>query len=188
LRHRILPDIEVILEMLKTRTQQDIAKEYGVSGAAVSKKLRSCKPIPESFNALTEKKQRFVIEKVSGKNNTQAALTAFECTTSKSAKAIGAELMKDPKVLTAMQDVMEQEGLTDRHLAKRLKHWVDSRDGNHSLRATDISLKVKGAYPTEKQSSPTEIRNFTQIIIQANNLITETEDDDDNHTGVSRSD
>jgi len=70
------------------------------------KKLTDPEPqFPLSFSKLTDKQQRFVIEKwVKKKTSIQAVLNSYEVTSRDSAKAMGTKLMADPDIQTAIHD------------------------------------------------------------------------------------
>jgi polyhydroxyalkanoate synthesis regulator phasin len=107
-------------------------------------------PDPLANHNLTEQQRRFVIEKSKGKTNTQAALLSYDCNSLQSAKVIGSQLMSDPEINTAIQDLMTSEGLTRRYRVSRLKQHVDNRDPNISLKALDQSWRLDGSYAPEK--------------------------------------
>jgi hypothetical protein len=110
-------------------------------------------PDPLANHNLTEQQRRFVIEKSKGKTNTQAALLSYDCNSLQSAKVIGSQLMSDPEINTAIQDLMTSEGLTRRYRVRRLKQHVDNRDPHVSLKALDQSWKLSGEYAPEKYLS-----------------------------------
>jgi len=134
--------------------QKEIACRLGVSPAAVCKRLKRLQQIaarPAILDKLTEKEERFVMEMASGKNQTQAAVAAFNVSSLDSAKTIGCRLAKDADIQEAITAVMVQEGLDRRYLVKRLRQHVDNEvDGIISLRAVDMGLKLHDAYPAGK--------------------------------------
>ncbi|MGO9139162.1 MAG: hypothetical protein ACLP9S_13865 [Syntrophales bacterium] len=150
-------DDNLLLEMFddgKGKSQKEIAKFFGVSGAAICKRLkRLTAPSPEaplSFSKLTEKAQAFVIEKVKGETNVQAVLNSYDVTSRESAKALGTTLMRDPDIQTAIHDLMAQEGLPKRYRIRKVKNLIDSKDGNISAKGLDMSFKLTGEYAAEK--------------------------------------
>ena len=55
-------DDNTILEMLKDgKTQKEIAAHFGVSPAAICKRVKRLLPPPESLQELTEKEQAFAV-------------------------------------------------------------------------------------------------------------------------------
>ena len=148
-----------LVQMLKEgrMTQKEMAEHFGCSEPAITKRKKRYRKlgfynefeVPEAFGKLDVRKQKFVLARVDGKNQTQAALEAFECGTHASAKTKGCELMKDNDIQKAISEIMQEEGLTRRYRIKRLKYHVDNRDPNVSLKALDQTWKLDGAY-TEK--------------------------------------
>jgi len=151
-----------ILEMLEQgKSQKEIASYFGVSPPYICKrvKLLLAKDIPESLSNLTEKEQRFVIEKASGASNTDAALRSYEVTSRESAKVIGCQLMAKDQIITAIEDLMELEGMDKRYRIKKLKRCIDHPDPNVTLKALDQSWKLDGSYAAEK----VEVDSTSQI-------------------------
>ncbi len=133
--------------------QKEIAAHFKVSEAAISKRLKRLRQIatrPEILDKLTAKEERFVMEIVEGKSQTQAAIVAFDVSSLDSAKSIGCRLMKDGDIQEAITAVMETEGLTRRYLIRKLKNHVDATDPNVSIRAVDLGLKLHDVYPASK--------------------------------------
>ena len=131
-------------------TQRQLAAHFNSSIPAVCKalaKVRRNTGRPAILENLTAKEESFVIEIASGKNQTQAAMAAFECTSLSSAKAIGSRLANDPEIAEAITAVLNAEGLGTRVLVRRLRDHVRNDDPQASLRAVDMSLKLHGAYP-----------------------------------------
>jgi predicted transcriptional regulator len=133
--------------MLKEgRTQKAIAKHFGVSPAAICKRVKKILPPPESLQELTEKEQAFAVAISKGMTQTDAAMTAFEVTTRNSAKSLGCNLMAKQDIQIAVRDLMQKHGLTRTYRVQKLKQHVDNRDPNVSLKALDQSWKLEGAY------------------------------------------
>jgi len=128
-------------------SQKDIAAHFGVTPAAISKRLKRLVPDePECMANLSDKEKKFVLEKAAGKTQTQAALASFECGSLASAKAIGHQLMAKNDIKIAVAELMQDEGLTRRFRVQKLKQHVENRDPNISLKALDQSWKLDGAY------------------------------------------
>lgn len=140
-------DDTLLLQMVEEgKEQKDIAAHFGVTPAAVCKRLKRLTR-PKVFENLTPKEERFVIEMVKTNNQTQSALKAFSVGSLESAKSIGHRLMKDPDIKEAITAVMESEGLDRRYLVKKLKSHVDAPDPTVSLRAVDLGFKLHDVYP-----------------------------------------
>lgn len=149
-------DERLLLEMLQggRMTQLEMARHFGVAPSAITKakkKILSALSVPESFKSLTDKEKRFVLARVDGKTQTQAALSSFECGTMDSAKSIGSQLAKRPDIQKAIYEIMEEEGLDRRHRIRKLKNHIDNQtDRQASLKGIDIANKMEGIY-VEKQ-------------------------------------
>jgi hypothetical protein len=140
-----------LMSMVKAGTlQKDIAAHFGVSPAAICKRVKRLSPAPGSLDCLTEKEQRFAIEKAKGKTQTQAALASYDCSSLDSAKNIGSQLMRKPDIQTAISDLMEYHGLSRSYRIGKLKTHVDSPDGQLSLKALDQTWKLDGSYLEEE--------------------------------------
>ena len=123
-------DVVILRMKAEGATGKAIAEYFHVSEAAISKRLKRLRPIqePVSFANLTDKQKRFVLLKAEGKTNTNAALEAFDATNRNSAKTIGSVLMRNADVSKAIQEIMHEEGLTRRHVVRRLRDLVDHPD------------------------------------------------------------
>lgn len=136
-----------ILEKLKEgKTQKEIAEYFGVSSAAICKRVKRLLPPPESFNSLTDKEQRFCIEVAKGKTQTQAVMNSYEVVTRKSAKVIGSQLMTKPEIQMAIDELMDYHGIDRSYRIKRLGDHVRHVDPVVSLKALDLSWKLDGSY------------------------------------------
>ena len=147
-------DNETIRRMkAEGKTGKSIAEYFGVSVAYICKRWKRIQPVkePEIFSSLTGKQKKFVLAKAEGKSNTNAAMEAFEVTSRDSAKALGHNLMKDPDIDRAIQEIMCEEGLTRRHVIRRLKELVDCADGNIAIKGIDVANKLSGDYAPEKR-------------------------------------
>lgn len=164
MRQRKIDDNQLLEMFREGKIQKEIAKYFNCSPVAVSKRLKRLLPDPLVNHSLTEQQKRFVIEKGKGKSNTQAALAAYECGSLQSAKVIGSQLMSDPEINTAIQELMDSEGLTRRYRVRRLRHHVDNRDPNVSLKGLDMSFKLDGSYAPEKHVS---VSLFSHIVEQS---------------------
>ena len=141
----------VLLEMVRAgKKQKDIAEHFGVTPAAVCKRLKLLVPVPKSFAALTEKEQKFVQGRVQGKSQTLAAMDAYDVSSRESAKALGHTISKAPHVRQAIEDLMDYHGLSRSFRVKKVREHVDNPDPNVSLRALDMSWKLDGSYAPKK--------------------------------------
>lgn len=129
-------------------SQREISNRMGCSEAYISKLIKKLKkrnaPMPESFEFLPEKVQRFVLAKAEGKTNTDAAMASYDCSTRDSAKTIGTRLIGQPEVRQAIVDIMNDEGIDRRYLVKRLGKHIDSDEPNISLKGVEMGLKLHG--------------------------------------------
>jgi len=132
-----------------------LAKHFNCSKANISKILKRLfppppEPMPESFQGLTAREQAFVLAKASGKSATQAALETCEVKSREVAKAVGYDLAHKPDVEKAIEDVLQDVGLTKKYRVLKLKSHVDNRSADVSLKALDQSWKLDGSYAAEK--------------------------------------
>jgi predicted transcriptional regulator len=143
---RKINDTELLTLKDQGMPQKEIAQHFGVSDAAVSKRLKRLKPLPESLNKLADKEQQFAIEVAGGKTQTLSALSAYECSSMAAAKTIGSQLMAKPDIQVAVGDLMQEEGLSRRYRVRKLKQHIDALDPNASLKGLDQSWKLEGLY------------------------------------------
>jgi hypothetical protein len=141
-------DDTIILQMLKDGKQQkEIAEYFGVSPAAICKRIKRILPHEsKALKNISLKKQKFAIAISEGKTQTDAAMESYDVTTRDSAKTIGARLMKRSDIQTAVSEIMQQEGLTRKYRVQKLKTHVDNRDPNVSLKALDQTWKLDNSY------------------------------------------
>lgn len=143
-------DDNQLLSLLKSgKNQKEAAAILGVSAPAVTKRLRRLRPMPESLKSLSLKEQRFVVEVAKGATQTRAALSAFDCGSLASGKAIGSQLMARAEVREALNDLLELH-LPQSYRIKRLREHTDHSDPAVSLRALDLSWKLDGSFAPEK--------------------------------------
>lgn len=147
-----LIDNETLVEMYKEgKTQAEIAEHVGCSQVAISKRLKRLLPPPDlSKFDLSEKEQRFVLEKSKGKTNSQAVMESYDVTSLESAKSIGTQLMSKGEIKQAIEELMASHGLTRSYRIGKLKQHVDNRDPNVSLKAIDLANKLDNSYPAAK--------------------------------------
>jgi hypothetical protein len=161
------------------KSQKEIASCFKVSPVAVCKRLKRLNsPSPENildkYN-LTDRQKSFVVEKAKGKTNTQAALESYEVSTRGSAKVIGSQLMAEPIIKMALNELMGFY-LPQYYRIKKLRSHVDHPDPNISLKGLDLSWRLDGSYAAEKvevkEFSYAENRHsLTHILISKKKLI-----------------
>jgi hypothetical protein len=149
-------DDEILLQMLHSGTEQkQIAAFFGCAPSYITKRKKYLQlqniVMPESFAALTQQQQKFVLAKVSGKTNVAACQDAYETTSMESAKALGSNMMKNPDIQASIAELMDMHGLTKDARIKQLSTLVYHKDGNLSLKALDQSWKLDGSYAPEQR-------------------------------------
>jgi predicted transcriptional regulator len=175
--HMRITDDTTILEMLKEgKTQKEIAAHFGVSPAAICKRVKKLLPPPESLQELTEKEQVFAVAISKGMTQTDAAMTAFDVTSRASAKSLGCTLMTKPDIQVAVAELMQQQGLTRTYRVQKLKQHVDNRDPNVSLKALDQSWKLEGAYTETHVNLNINYADYDKTIEALDAEIAELED------------
>ena len=165
-------DDEKLLSFIKEgMSQKDAAERLGVSSAAVSKRLKTILPAPDTildkYN-LTESQKSFVVEKAKGRTSTEAVLESYEVTSRQSAKAIGSQNMANPTIKMAIDELMDSHGLTKSYRVLKLKQHVDNRDPNVSLKALDQTWKLDGSFK-EQEDRLGNIYLITQHITEMRN-------------------
>ncbi|OPY65606.1 MAG: Terminase small subunit [Syntrophorhabdaceae bacterium PtaU1.Bin034] len=153
MRHKKIDDT-VLLRLYQDegKSQKEIAGYFGCTPPPVCRRLKKLLPkrTPEAFEKLTDKEKQFCVAMTEGKNQTDAALEAYDTESRKSAKVIGSNLMTKPEIQLAISELMEINGLTRNYRIKKLKKHVDNKDANVSLRALDMSFKLDNSYPPQK--------------------------------------
>lgn len=142
-------DDGIILQMLREdKTQKEIAGHFGVSPAAICKRVKKLLgKKPESFEWLTEKEQKFTLAIAEGKTQTQAALNSHDCSSLDSAKSMGYQLMQKPDIQTAVAEIMQETGLTRHYRVQKLKTHIDHPDPNVSIEGVRSKLETgRGLY------------------------------------------
>lgn len=160
---RKINDTKLVQMIQEGKQQKEIAEYFGVSPAAICKRLKRLTPLPPSLEALTEKEQRFVIAKAKGATATQAAMKSYECSSLQSAKAIGSQLMGKPEIREAIDSLMENEGLTRAYRVKKLKQHVDHNDPGVSLKALDMSFKLDGSFIERRMNLNVNTHSFIDV-------------------------
>ena len=146
-------DDNVILKLLQEgKNQKQIAQHFGCSPVAIHKRLKRLTPPPEmpNFNRLTDKEKKFVLKKIEGKTNVEAALQSYEVSSRKSAKVIGSNLMAKPEIQMSITELMDYCGIDRTYRVRRLKQVIDSSDLNIVHKGLDMSFRLDGSYAPER--------------------------------------
>ena len=163
-------DDTIILQMLEDGKQQkEIAEYFGVSPAAICKRIkRLLPPAPKTLEKLSPKEQKFAIAIAEGKTQTDAAMTSFDVTTRDSAKSIGSRLMKQVDIQIAVSEIMQKQGLTRGYRVHKLKQHIDNPDPTVSLRGLDQSWRLDAAYVDRVvvEKSPT----YAEMLQESNEI------------------
>ncbi|MFH1912376.1 MAG: terminase small subunit [Pseudomonadota bacterium] len=139
--------------MLKAgRSQADCSRHFKVSEAAVCKAVKRLKAavIPASMEALTDKQRAFVLNLAEGKNATESAMSAYDCSSRDVARVMGCRMSKEIEIETALSDLMAQEAIPRRRRIQRLRDLIESKDLSAVSRGLDMSWKLEGAYAAER--------------------------------------
>ena len=140
-------DDKIILQMLEdNHTQKEIALHFGVSPAAICKRVARLSAYPKTLKDLSPKEVRFAMSVAEGKSQTQSVIEAYDVSSMGSAKSLGSQLMRKPKIDAAISELMEYHGMGRSYRVAKLKIHVDHRDPNISLKALDQSWKIDGSY------------------------------------------
>ena len=159
-----------LIELSESSVQQNIiAKHFGVSEAAVSKRLKILRQRMERcavLAKLTPNQGEFVLNMVAGSNQTESAGRSYEVTSRHSAKTIGNRLMKDPDILQAISTLMESQGVSRQYLIGKLKMHIDGPEPTVSLRAVDMGFKLHDSYPAKKNINLNAETKFLAIDLE----------------------
>ena len=106
----------------------------------------------------TLKQRRFILAYIdNGGNATQAALAAYD-TTYATARVIGCENLTKPNIKRVIDSLMEVVELSTKDSLRAIKDALNAMDRtNHPdhrmrLNAAVLALKLKGAYPRNRQT------------------------------------
>lgn len=164
-------DDDKILAMLKKgMSHKEIAEHFGVSRQAISKRAKKLDPRPD-LSHLTNPERNFVEAVAKGENHIDAAMQSYDVKNRKSAATMGMALLKKPKILNSIEEVMEFNGLTRDYRVKKLKQHVDNKDPNVSLKAIAEANKMDGSYAPAKNMninanadiSPVDLSQFRNV-------------------------
>ena len=167
-------DDDIIIKMLdEGHTQKQIAEYFGVSPAAICKRVKRLEAYPKSLNDLTPKEQRFALSIAEGKSQTASAIDAYDVSSMDSAKSLGRQLMKKPKVNAAISELMEYHGIGRPERIKRLASHIYHRDPNISLKALDQSWKLDNSYNEPQVAVQINIKEVIQSREESEKIIAE---------------
>ena len=161
-------DDKIILQMLEDgHSQKDIAKHFDVSPAAICKRVARLSAYPKTLKDLSPKEVRFAVSVAEGKSRTQSAIDAYDVSSMGSAKSLGSQLMKKPRVNAAISELMEYHGMGRSYRIQKLKEHLDSPDPVISLKSIEISFKADGTF--RETLVPVPI-NFKALVEQTQSL------------------
>ncbi len=161
-------DDKIILQMLEDgHSQKDIAKHFDVSPAAICKRVARLSAFPKTLKGLSPKEVRFAVSVAEGKSQTRSAIEAYDVSSMGSAKSLGSQLMKKPRVNAAISELMEYHGMGRSYRVQKLKEHLDSPDPVISLKSLEISYKADGTF--REILVPVPI-NFEALVEQTQSL------------------
>lgn len=106
------------------------------------------------------KEKRFVAEYLKTGSKTKAGLKAYDTDKPKNASVIGHYVLKRPHVINYMERLLEEEGVSDSKIAKKLNDIIDagttqsmlkSATPTNALEALKFSAKLKDRLPAERK-------------------------------------
>ena len=149
--------------------QKEIARIMNVSEPAICKRLKRLRPQPDTvldkYN-LTAQQKMFVVEKAKGKTNTEAALESYEASSRKSAKVIGSQLMAEPEIKMALNELMDTY-LPSITASGSFAPMRQSRPHSEASKLLNLSWKLDGSYAPEKHTH--QILGFTLVDLELSN-------------------
>ncbi len=150
------------------KTKRAIAKHFDVSEQYIGKRLKQLEAfrLPESFERLSVKQKKYALAIAEGKNQTDAAMTAYNCADRTSAKALGCKESKDPDVAIAISDLLHQEGIGRRKRIQRLRDMIECQDLSIVGKGLDMANKLVGEYAPQQ----VEIISDSEIRLLLDNL------------------
>ncbi|OGE18136.1 hypothetical protein A2769_02725 [Candidatus Daviesbacteria bacterium RIFCSPHIGHO2_01_FULL_37_27] len=103
---------------------------------------------------LTPKQTTFVKELVNGKSATQAVMSAYNVTSTKTASVIASQNLNKLSIQEALEKILRTKGLTLDTLAENIGNLANSTpqkvSGETILKANIELLRLHGAYPDKK--------------------------------------
>ena len=157
-------DDTIILQLLREgKSHAEIAKHFGVSRPAISKRVKILNPKPD-LSHLTAKERDFVEEIAKGSGHIEAAMKSYNAKNRKNAASIGLDLMKQPKITNSIEALMEYNGLSRDYRIKKLKQHTDHPDPHVSLKAIAEANKMDGSYaPSRNVNLNLDAENFHPV-------------------------
>lgn len=164
MRQKLINDDELVELLKQGKNQKEAASYFGVSEAAISKRVKRILPPPDLDKyGLSEKQKAFVTEKARGASNTGAAMKAYNCKDRASAKTLANTLMKDPDVKASISELMDFHGMGRSYRVGKLKNHLDNRDPNISLKALDMSFKLDGSFIERRMNLNVNTHSFIDV-------------------------
>ena len=140
-------DDQTILQMLEDgHSQKEIAEHFHVSPPYICKLVKRLSAYPKTLKELTPKEQRFAVSVANGMSQTKSAINAYETSSMASAKSLGSQLMKKPRVNAVIREIMEYHGMGRSYRVQKLKELLDSPDPVIQLKSIEISFKADGTF------------------------------------------
>ncbi len=163
-RRRIIDDSKLTELFRQGKSLQDIGLALGVSKVAVHKRLKklSLSRMPESLEKLTPKQKNFCLAVASGQSRTAAVMQVYDVTSRESAKALQTDLMRNPVIKTAIDDLMEMKGIGRDYRIEKLREHLEHLDPVVSLKSLDMAFKLGDDYPASKNINVNVTRSFIE--------------------------
>jgi len=145
---KIQSDEEILQLSEQGMTGTALAKHYGVSEAAISKRLKRLRQQapPESFTRLSEKKRKFAVCLSQGMTQTDACMQSHDVVDRNSAKSLGHKLATDPDISTCVTDLLMQAGIGKRTRSEQLAKMVLSADLGIVGRGLELSYRLDKSF------------------------------------------
>ena len=101
---------------------------------------------------LTKKRRDFCKEVAKDGNASRSAELVYDTKNNASARAIGSQLLKEPRIQEEITDIIDsQEGGTDKAITARLiKRAKSQKDVSNANRADETLLKLKGKFKEQR--------------------------------------
>jgi predicted transcriptional regulator len=152
MRIRKINDQQLIALHKKGVSQNKIAERFGVSPAAVSKRLKFLgMKTPASFQNLTEKEKSFCLEYAQGKSATAAVMCSHDVSSRDSAKSYGSTLLKKPSIKSAISDIVNY--YSPKHArAEKLAEHIHRGSEPASLKGLELAFKLDRSLEKKEDS------------------------------------
>jgi phage terminase small subunit len=154
-------DDQTILQMLEDgHSQKEIAEHFHVSPPYICKLVKRLSAYPKTLKELTPNEQRFAVSVANGMSQTQSAINAYETSSMASAKSLGSQLMKKPKIDAAISELMEYHGMGRSYRVQKLKDFLDHPDPVIGLKSLEMSFKADGTF---RETPPVLVTTIEEI-------------------------